>query len=124
MDATRNIVKLESSAKKWRRLLSQLTDEELAMYGIIAKDQHDLELGRSRVSILSSLGLLLALIVGIQEVLHNCVTDLVLLCASMAVVPTSWLLRTFRTRRFWNKHCTAVVREQVRRAVTLDGETD
>ncbi|NQX80011.1 MAG: hypothetical protein HRT83_05610 [Hyphomicrobiaceae bacterium] len=124
MDTTLNIVKPESSAKKWRRLLSQLTDDELAMYGIIARDQRDLEFGSSKLHSLSRLGLLVALAVGTHELLNNGLTDLVLLCSLMTVILCFCLFRRFRTRRFWNKHCTAVIREQVRRAVLLDGKTD
>jgi len=93
-----------------------LTDDELAKYGKIAKDQRDLEFERLGMQILCGLGMLLVLAIGVYEALQNGATNLAVICIILAVVLGFWLLQKSRTRRFWNKHCAAVVREQTRRA--------
>ncbi len=124
LDTTRNIVKSGVSADTWLRLLSELTDDELVKYCEIAKDQRDLEFERFGAQILCGLGMLLALAMGVYEALQNGMTNLAVVCMILAVALGFWLLQKSRTRRFWNKHCAAVAREQARRAAIADGGTD
>ncbi|MEN2494584.1 MAG: hypothetical protein TECD_00488 [Hyphomicrobiaceae bacterium hypho_1] len=119
-----DIVRSVAKVKTWIRLLSQLTDEELAMYGMIAKDQHNVEFEHLGAQILVGLFAFLFLAVGMYEMFQNGITGLAALYALIAVIPSFWLLKKFRTRRFWNKHCSAVAQEQIRRTTIADGKTD
>ncbi len=124
LDATRNTGNSGVSAETWLALLAELTDDELAKYGEIARDQRNLELERPGLQILCGVVALLALAIGISEGVQNGMTVLAVICMALGGVLGFWLFQKSRTRRFWNKHCAAVVNEKTRRAAGKELKVD
>jgi len=120
LDSTRNTGKASVSVDAWLGLLSELSDEELTKYGEIAKDQCDLERQNPWAQVISGGAALLALMLGAREVIQNGITNLFVIYTVLAGIPGFWLMQKLRMRWFWNKHCSAVEREKMRRAVTTD----
>ena len=117
---------MPSTAESATGLLNKLSDEELARYGDIARDQATAELSRWWVQAGLALGALAlvgwtAVKLGAPGWLEaagidaNCVGRCTAIGLGLALLLGYWPYRRVKNWTLWNQHCKAVQVEQERR---------
>ncbi|MEZ5842661.1 MAG: hypothetical protein R3D27_02865 [Hyphomicrobiaceae bacterium] len=112
------------TTEAWLGLLSHLSDDELARYGEIARDQRRLEWRHAWAQ-----GLCFVAAIGVAAwAVARMVTDglsrQALLALGLAAALGYWPYRKAKVRRLWGGHCRAVAAEQARRRSERAGAAD
>lgn len=103
------------TTEAWLGLLSYLSDDELARYGEIARDQLRIEWAHAWAQ-----GLLVVAAIGvaawaIARVVSEGLSRPAVLALGLAMALGYWPYRKAKVRRLWSGHCRAVAAEQKRR---------
>ncbi|MEM7774012.1 MAG: hypothetical protein AAF732_00275 [Pseudomonadota bacterium] len=96
-------------------LLSFLSDEELARYGDIARDQKQLEWNNALLQAVALAGSAALIFAIAAEVYAGWSWELIALTAILAGACANFPWQKHRMRRLWARHITAVEREQAGR---------
>jgi hypothetical protein len=104
----------------WLGLLSFLSDDELARYGEIAKDQEAIE-GNLRWLQIASVVVGTCLLVASGLVFSSGASiGLAILLAGVGIAAEVWPYKKAKARKMWAGHAAAVKAEQKRRAAAVE----
>ena len=106
---------MQDTAETWEGLLATLTDDELASYGRIARDQVGRELKHRWLQVALAIGAVGSGLWTTWGIVLAGFRGSALLTLGLAAALGYWPYRKARTRRLWRVHCEAVVAEQARR---------
>jgi hypothetical protein len=109
---------MPSTAEAWEGLLGSLSDDELARYGEIARDQVARELQHRWLQAAFAVGALGSGLWTTWGVILAGFRGSALLTLGLAAALGYWPYRKAKTRRLWRVHCDAVRAEQARRHPT------
>jgi hypothetical protein len=106
---------MQDTAETWEGLLATLTDDELARYGEIARDQVGRELKHRWLQLALTFGAFGSGLWTTWGIILAGFRGSALLTLGLAAALGYWPYRKAKTRRLWKVHCDAVEAEQARR---------